>query len=486
MRLRRRYLFLAVALGAFVLPAVANSVVPSIEAVNEGGLYGTVHRWSPSQATVAPGGEVALSNPTAVAHGVHWITGPGTPECSNGVPVGTTEAASGTNWSGTCKFAQAGTYTFYCTVHGAAMSGTITVAIPGEPTASTEAAGGVGQTEATLHGTVNPEGKATEYFFNWGTTAGYGHTTEELPLGVVDHVGHTVSAKLTNLAPGTTYHFQLVAKNEAGTTRGQDRTFTTETPPGAPLAATGAATVSSATEATLAGTVNPDGQATEYFFEWGTTAGYGQTTANQLLSGEDHAGHAVSAKLTGLAPATEYHFRVLAKNASDALPVPGADQVFTTLPPEPPSEPTPTTTTPTSPPPTATQSSAPPPPTTPNTESPSGSPLGGGPSLRSSQHGSSVSGSLDVSAAGAGGRLEVNLLARRASLASAKHAAAVRVGRLLRNSVSAGSVSFTVKLDAQALRALRRLRHLALSVRITLTPQHGPAVTVTRTVELRR
>ncbi|MFI5005649.1 MAG: hypothetical protein ACHQE6_11620, partial [Solirubrobacterales bacterium] len=64
--------------------------------------------------------------------------------------------------------------------------------------------------------------------------------------------------------------------------------------------------------------------------------------------------------------------------------------------------------------------------------------------------------------------------------------AAVRVGRLVRGSLSAGKVAFVVKLDAEARRALRRLRHLTLSVRITLTPAHGRAVTVTRGVVLRQ
>jgi len=119
---------LAAALGAgvVVLPAMAGSeTTPSIQAVNGPGIY--PHYWSPSHATIVPGRTVALSNPTAVSHGVEWVHGPGTPVCSSGVPVGTTEAASGPQWSGSCTFASAGVYTFYCTVHGLSMSGTITV-----------------------------------------------------------------------------------------------------------------------------------------------------------------------------------------------------------------------------------------------------------------------------------------------------------------------------------------------------------------------
>ncbi len=127
--MRRRYLPLAAVLGVAtaLLPAIASSETsPTVTAENVGGAYGTEHRWSPMQVTLASAGTVTFSNPTTVEHGVEWVAGPATPSCS-GVPVGNTPAASGTKWSGTCTFSQVGTYTFYCTVHGAAMSGTITV-----------------------------------------------------------------------------------------------------------------------------------------------------------------------------------------------------------------------------------------------------------------------------------------------------------------------------------------------------------------------
>ncbi len=122
---------------AVILPAVAGSETsPTITAVNGPGMPPS-HSWSPPQATVGEGGSVAFNNPTAVPHGVEWVSVPATPVCS-GVPVGTTEAASGTQWSGNCTFTRPGTYSFYCTVHGAAMSGTITVsAAAGEPPVTT-------------------------------------------------------------------------------------------------------------------------------------------------------------------------------------------------------------------------------------------------------------------------------------------------------------------------------------------------------------
>ncbi len=137
---------------------------------------------------------------------------------------------------------------------------------------------------------------------------------------------------------------------------------------------------------------------------------------------------------------------------------------------------TPTTTTPTTTTPTI--------PMTPSEPS-HGSPLEGGSGalkLAGGQHGSTVHGSIKVSQAGSGGRLEVGLFAAGASLAKAGHPAQLRVGRLVRTSLKTGSVSFSVPLSAKGKAALRRRRHLTLTVKVILTPQHGTAVTLTRVV----
>ncbi len=110
----------------------------------------------------------------------------------------------------------------------------------------------------------------------------------------------------------------------------------------------------------------------------------------------------------------------------------------------------------------------------------SSSPLQGRPLIRSNQRGSSVKGSLRISEAGSGDRLEVDVFTQGASLA--KHSTPVRVGRLVRTSVAAGRTSFVVKLSVRARRALAHRHRLALSVRIVLTPPHGQATTLTRSV----
>jgi hypothetical protein len=145
--------------------------------------------------------------------------------------------------------------------------------------------------------------------------------------------------------------------------------------------------------------------------------------------------------------------------------------------------PTTTTTTTTTTPSTTTTTGY----TTPG-ESSHGSPLEGGAKaleLAGSQRGLAVRGSIKVSQAGSGGRLEVGLFASGASLAKAGHPAQVRVGKLVRSSLRAGGVSFSVPLSAKGKAALRRHRRLALTVKITLTPPHGTAVTLTRSVVVR-
>jgi hypothetical protein len=114
-----------------------------------------------------------------------------------------------------------------------------------------------------------------------------------------------------------------------------------------------------------------------------------------------------------------------------------------------------------------------------------GSPLEGRSSalkLAGSQRGASVHGSINVPQVDAGGRLEVSLFTAGASPAKTTHPVKVRVGRLVRSSLEAGSVSFSVPLNAKGKAGLRRHRRLALTVKIALTPLHGAAIKVTRGV----
>jgi hypothetical protein len=102
------------------------------------------------------------------------------------------------------------------------------------PLATTGAASNPTVDSAVVSGTVNPEGKPATYFFEYGTTASYGLQTA--PGGAGSGTGAVaVSAHLTGLTAGQTYHYRLVAKTPAGTGVGADLTLSTTAPTSAVL-----------------------------------------------------------------------------------------------------------------------------------------------------------------------------------------------------------------------------------------------------------
>ena len=105
-----------------------------------------------------------------------------------------------------------------------------TFTTPSLPTIASASASGVGESTATLVAGINPNRSPTTYHFEYGTTQAYGSITADGALGA-DGAVHPVSAALARLAPGTTYHYRVVADNGVGGAAGTDQTFTTLTPP---------------------------------------------------------------------------------------------------------------------------------------------------------------------------------------------------------------------------------------------------------------
>ena len=62
---------------------------------------------------------------------------------------------------------------------------------------------------------------------------------------------------------------------------------------------------------------------------------------------------------------------------------------------------------------------------------------------------------------------------------------AAPVGKLVRPSLHAGKLTFALPTNTKAKAALRRHRRLTLTVKITVTPLHGAAVTITRGIVAR-
>jgi DNA-binding beta-propeller fold protein YncE len=108
-----------------------------------------------------------------------------------------------------------------------------TIWVFGPPTAPVfekEFTAEVGPSEAKLGALVDPGGIAASYRFEYGPTSAYGSSTP-FPEGSVGEglEARAVWAAASGLAPGSTYHYRLVASNELGTVYGPDQTFTTLT-----------------------------------------------------------------------------------------------------------------------------------------------------------------------------------------------------------------------------------------------------------------
>lgn len=96
-----------------------------------------------------------------------------------------------------------------------------------KPSATTEAATEIGSSVATLNGSVNPRGAETTYKFEYGLAK----ESLKYSTGSVNAGSGTTSQKVKGiqvaLSPSTTYWFRISAKNSAGTTVGNEMSFTT-------------------------------------------------------------------------------------------------------------------------------------------------------------------------------------------------------------------------------------------------------------------
>lgn len=195
------------------------------------------------------------------------------------------------------------------------------------PTVLTGDASSVGFSRAVLHGTVDPNGSLTHYRFEWGPTSASGSASPLRSAGSGSE-GVSVQAGIKGLLPDTVYHYRLVASNGLGQASGAERTFKTKGHPPAGVA-TGPATQIGFRGATVTGTIDPNGEASTYVFQYGLTTAYGgETFRAEVPAGYTLLG--VSAQIQGLSPGTVFHYRIVAFHGG--LPSYGGDATFVTLP----------------------------------------------------------------------------------------------------------------------------------------------------------
>ena len=192
-------------------------------------------------------------------------------------------------------------------------------------------------TTVTLRGEVDPNGAGniTECTFEYGEEEGE-YNLGELPCeggsGLPYAAKTQVSAELNGLATGTTYHYRIVAVDANGRKYGADQTYSDQA---VRDLHTEQATGVSESGATLTGSFIGSAEDTNYYFEWGPTAAYGNSTATPpgadagSPSGPSRA--SLSTSLSGLAPYSTYHYRVVASHGVAGTSH-GEDRWFTTLP----------------------------------------------------------------------------------------------------------------------------------------------------------
>ncbi|HEX5490195.1 MAG TPA: PQQ-binding-like beta-propeller repeat protein [Candidatus Udaeobacter sp.] len=100
-----------------------------------------------------------------------------------------------------------------------------TLTATGPPIVMTNPATHIGSFSARLHGSLNPHGLAATVYFQYGTTTSYGSTTANQTKS--GNTYQNVVASISGLTANTTYHFRIVATNNAGTVFGTDKKFTT-------------------------------------------------------------------------------------------------------------------------------------------------------------------------------------------------------------------------------------------------------------------
>jgi hypothetical protein len=197
------------------------------------------------------------------------------------------------------------------------------------PTAAVVAPSSVGQVEATLSATVNPQGHVLKTcHFEYTNHAdflanGYANAkTAACPPLVGERESTTISAAAGSLTPGTSYDYRVQIGNHGGSAESGPQSFET-LPPLPPEATTETAKSITKTTATLAASVNPKGgKISNCHFEYIDEASFqkagftGAASKNCAPTPKGNVATAVTANISALAAGTTYRFRVVATNNS--------------------------------------------------------------------------------------------------------------------------------------------------------------------------
>ena len=94
------------------------------------------------------------------------------------------------------------------------------------PNVTTNTATNVTQNSATLNGTVNANNQSTTVWFDYGETSG-SYDKQSSTETLAGSSNTAVSITISGLSPATTYYYRIAAESDAGTSYGDEMSFTT-------------------------------------------------------------------------------------------------------------------------------------------------------------------------------------------------------------------------------------------------------------------
>jgi alpha-tubulin suppressor-like RCC1 family protein len=377
----------------------------------------------------------------------------------------------------------------------------------GTPIVESESASNITEHGATLEAQINPIIDETEYEFWLECAASCGSSSPErvgtghIPAG---NSGQSVSVDLSDLQPGESYTYWVLAKSSEGKTESLHEALKALSPP--PVVAGETASNVTEHDATLEAKINPEGQAVRYQFqvvanpsEFATEMLCPTTPSSELClkspitagalpiglieGGSEDQSVSLDLASAGMAlqPDTTYHYRVLTTKSVqsedtvqwEGQPVYGANQTFTT--------------------PSSSSSSEQLGVSVITTKccigsgtSSTGKTLAfSGLSLPAVQHGDSLVAQLTIGLPGSNVEVEVTTPAGQASSARRKgKPKPVVLARLVRKGVAAGRLKLTVPLNAKGRQELGRHKRLKATVTVVVTPPTGKPQTATHAVTL--
>jgi hypothetical protein len=178
------------------------------------------------------------------------------------------------------------------------------------PTISKTSISAVSDTASQVDVEIDPHGLSTTWAVRYGTTSNFGSWSADRSAGSGVSVVN-VAVALSNLSRDTKYVVQAVATNAVGTRDGAVISFSTS---GAPAVVSQSSDILSPTQATLTGTIRPDGHSTRWYFQYGPSINYGLRTTIENAS-SSMGSIAVAHTVVGLTPNSTYQFRLVAVNA---------------------------------------------------------------------------------------------------------------------------------------------------------------------------